>query len=130
MIPTSRRTKRQDGFTQTYRHDLPDEEEMAAATGIETWKHEMCFLPFHEKGLLFEMLADAWRNGEIELSREPAKPTFYIVLRRPGLAERIVFLKHCVLGRCPECVYYKALIQRTIGSLRVPSSAAGIGNGK
>ena len=121
VVPTSRMTFNAKGATSTYEWAPPDVEEWKAAYNKDYWKCEKYYLPFHERGLLFEMVAKRYRDNEIQLTKEPCRPTFYAVIRQEHVANRLVFLRHVILGRCPTCIFYKTLIQKTISTLRVQS---------
>ena len=101
--------------------DLSDDENrlQPGTDGGSVWQFQRIYLPFAEKSLLYEMIHRDWRCGELMLSGEPNKSTYYTVLRRPQLRRQLCFLKQVILGRCPVCSYYKNLISKALGRRRV-----------
>ena len=117
-VPTARRLRtRSAGLTvhqyMDYgRTDMDDDSSMA------TKRSDKIYLPFNSRNLLYEYVCREFRTNPHFLSFAPVLSTFYEILRHKDM-QKVVFQKVVQLGRCPTCMYLKALIARSFGPERV-----------
>ena len=117
-VPTARRLRtRSAGVTvqQWMDYGRPD---MDDDSSTATTKSDKIYLPFNSRNLLYEYVCREFRTNPHLLSFAPVLSTFYEILRHRDM-QKLVFQKVVQLGRCPTCMYLKALIARSFGPERV-----------